>query len=239
MLRRGRLHGWLASGAILVCAGQAYAADPIALHSNASLLPDPQQTLVTTEVLAGQHDAEFTPAGELLPEIGPNRDQHWLRVPLPAQLLDGQWLLRVEEVELNTLCVYWPLQGGAQASECTGLHARKQAGRPWHSDYLFDVPAALDGARPLYVKAQSNTWLTIPLEAVPLETFMAQDHHREFRWGLYHGALAALIILTFIAWLDQRSPSLLLFAGQHLAFLVVSVGWQGRPMEYAHWPAAA
>ena len=209
------------------------------MHAQADILPDAEQAISLETLVAGKHDNMFASGGDLLPEIGPTRTQHWLRVPLPATVAQGAWILRVTEVELHTLCIHWPIAGGAYTTECTGLHSRQSAGRPWHSDYLFDVPATVDTSRPLYVRAQSNTWLTVPLEAMPLEEFMAQDHHGEFQWGLYHGALLALIILTFLAWLDQRGPALLLFAAQHLAFLVTSFGWQGRPMEYANWPAAA
>lgn len=209
------------------------------LHAQADVLADGDQRVNLEQLRRGDHDSMFVPGGKLLPEIGPTRDQHWLRVALPATLGTGQWILRVDEVELNTLCLHWPVGSDSYESVCTGLHDRQQAGRAWHSDYLFDVPPGLDTGRPLYVRAQSDTWLTVPLEAIELEQFMARDHHQEFRWGLYHGALAALIILTLLAWADQRRPELLVFAVQHLAFLVVSFGWQGRPMEYEFWPAAA
>ena len=228
--------GWLALCACVLA--PTAAAKPLALHAEAAVLADPDATITITDLAAGQYADRFTPGGDVLPEIGPTREQHWLRVPLPEALVQGPWILRVTEVELNTLCLHWPMQGNVHKAECTGLHSRQEAGRPWHSDYLFDVPAGLDTTRPMYVRAQSNTWLTIPLEALPLETFMAQDHHSEFRWGLYHGALAALIVLTFLAWADQRRHALFLFAAQHLAILFVSFGWQGRPMEYAYWPAA-
>ena len=232
----------IAWGSLLLLAAcvwaQAADAQALMLHAQAEVLADADQTVTIELLRSGELDQYFAPGGELLPEIGPTRDQHWLRVKLPQALESNQWILRVNEVELNTLCLHWPVTRGEYQHECTGLRDRQQAGRAWHSDYLFDVPAKLDTGRPLYVRAQSNTWLTIPLEAIKLEQFMAQDHHQEFRWGLYHGALAALIILTLLAWADQRRPELLVFAVQHLAFFVVSFGWQGRPMEYEFWPAA-
>ena len=210
-----------------------------ALHARADILPDPGGALDIRAVTTPDIAAQFVSGTGQLPEIGPTRTPHWLRVPLPAALGDGHWLLRVEEVELNTLCVHWPLRGGDMHTTCSGLDQRHLAQRNWHSDYLFDVPVDVDTTRPLHVLAQSNTWLTVPLEAVQLDTFMAQDHHREFRWGLYHGALISLVVLTLLAWLELRAVILILFALQHLAFFVVSFGWQGRPMEYAAWPAAA
>ena len=213
--------------------------DVFTLHAAADILPDPGNDFDIDTVTRPPVSGQFTPGAEQLPEIGPTRTPHWLRVPLPAALNDGQWLLRVDEVELNQLCVFWPVDGGGTESTCSGLDRRHLAGRNWHSDYLFDVPSTLDTSRPLHVLAQSNTWLTVPLEAVRLDAFMAQDHHREFRWGLYHGALISLVVITLLAWLELRAPMLLLFALQHLAFLFVSFGWQGRPMEYAGWPAAA
>lgn len=225
---------------ITACAiAPAALAAPLQLHQQADVLADPTAAITLDALLAGEYDAQFVPGGELLPEIGPTREQHWLRVPLPASISEGEWILRVDEVELDTLCMHWPVQGARYDSQCTGLRNRQNAGRAWHSDYLFDVPTALDATRPLYVRVQSNTWLTVPLEAIELDAFMAQNHHQQFRWGVYHGALAALVILTLLAWADQRRPVLLLFAAQHFAFLVVSFGWQGRPMEYANWPAAA
>lgn len=208
------------------------------LHESAALLADPDGRLSIDDVTTPEVAQRFRPNAGQLPEIGPTRVPHWLRFDVPLALTKGRWLLRVEEVELNTLCVHWPVVGGGLQTTCSGLDQRHLAQRNWHSDYLFDVPEQLDTSRPVHVLAQSNTWLTVPLEAVPLEVFMAQDHHREFRWGLYHGALITLVVITALAWLELRASMLLLFALQHLAFFLVSFGWQGRPMEYAAWPAA-
>ncbi len=211
-----------------VCAAPA----PIALSSGHSYVDAGVEALVLpgapgelAAVRAQPACREFEPiTGQ--PNFGASKGSAWLRF-VPAFPDRDAWFAVVRFVGLEQLCFHWPVSGTYQA-DCVNRKVATDRKRMRHGRILFPVPADLSPDRPVYVQAQGDLWLKVPLELASAIALLDWEESREYAWGLYFGLLGTLIVISVLMYLGRPDRANLYFA-LHIAVLTFALGiWQGR-----------
>jgi len=215
----------------------------VALDAYVEVLEDPQGRLRLEDVRRPEHAARFAPAGPEPVNFGYTRSAWWLRFTLPGGAPAAEELLleiafpsidRIElhlpEAQLDEGPRYWTRIAGDDY--------------PWaarevkHRNHVFRFSAPQPpGTHVYYLRAQSQSVLTVPLTLWRPEAFAARDRDVQLLLGLFYGLAVALVfynLMLFFAVQDRTYAYYVLYAAVFGLFLF---SYDGLAYQYL-WPAS-
>lgn len=196
---------------LLVAAGSVLAQSPVALPMDGKTLRLQDAALVrvddgtlrsAADVLAADG---FRPIGEF---ETPPEGRVWLRIPLQAAASDGgSWVLEVKRRYFRVLELYVPTPGGGHERYSNGLaDYRPTEILAWHLIYPLEL--APGQRAELLIRAETLQGSLGPLDvSVQSETgYLADRSTAMWAFGLYFGAMFALVFYNLVLYLNLRTP---------------------------------
>lgn len=226
------------SGVLRVNPGQA----PQPIASAYLMLKDPSGGLSLEDIKARR--AEFTPLrmGDA-PNFGMSADTYWFRVGLyPEATEDIRHITKILEVTAPTLshvriAVVDPVSGQTVSDLQTG-YSYPFDSRP--EQYRgFAVPLELDPGRPvdLYLQIRSLGALDAAATLWDPKDFEEYSRDSYLVYGLYFGALGALILYNLMLFVSLRDTTYLLYVAFAGALALGNIAHTGIGFQFL-WPDA-
>lgn len=226
------------SGVLLVRPGQA----PVPVAASYLYLKDPGGTLTLDQVK--DRRAEFVPLGlGDAPNFGMSPDTHWFRVGLyPEAEEDVRQILKTFEVTAPTVsqvrvAVVDPVTGQTLSDLQTGYgYPFLSRPEPYRA---IAVPLALDPGRPvdLYLQLRSQGSLDAAATLWDPKDFEAYSRNSYLVYGLYFGALGALILYNLMLFVSLRDTTYLLYVAFAGALAMGNLAHTGIGFQFL-WPEA-
>ncbi len=158
--------------------------------------------------------------------LGANSGRAWLRfsVGLPEHRMTP-WELLLDHPPLQQICVHWPLPTGGYQHDCRG----RESPRPltWDRGYRFAVPAIVDATRPMYVSAESESWLRVPIAIGSRSQITHLVAGQRIGFALYFGVLGAFILVGVAFALTTRRATYAWFSLFYGCFAISVGGYRG------------
>jgi len=169
-------------------------------------------------------------AGEV--NLAQSKDALWLRLTIrkPAALAQ-LWVLEIPFHGLSTLEVHRPDQDSADP------RLAGPVGEPLQHRFPAFTLALRDGENVLYLRARSNTTLTVPIQLWQPRDFLAHVQASTMLQALYFGGLAVMVLYNLFLALslrDRRFANYVLFGATLFAGMLSGNGY-GRLLL---WPQA-
>jgi len=217
-------------------------AHSLSIGRYAETLEDPTRSLGIDDVRHGSLAQQFVPVDADTPNFGYSRSAHWLRfsVANPSSKR-ADYLLEVPFPSIDEIDLYRPVAAarGALSYEVErGGDMRAFAARAiQHRNHLFRLSLAPGETQTFFLRASSQSVLTVPLRLWREEAFAGFDPMRQLGYGaLYGGALALFLYnLMLFLWLRDRAYLYyVLYAG---AFGIYLASFDGFAFQYL-WPGS-
>lgn len=183
-------------------------------------------TLPASEVLAGQHDAAFAPAGDAASLKCAAGVECWARFTLARTVeAPGDWWLRMRAVRPGEVTLHGP---DATRVHPSG-HSPRQFPLSWRfvsADLFF--PVQLSPSPATYYLHLQDTLGTDGFQLLQDSGFERQQRQLSTYLNISAGATFALLVLNLVFWKWLRDPLFLRFALVMLAALLLHA-WQIVP----------
>ncbi|MBY6204077.1 diguanylate cyclase [Halomonas denitrificans] len=196
---------------LLVAAGNAFAQTVVTLPMDGKTLRLQDEALVrvddgtlrsAADVLAADG---FRPLGEF---ETPPEGRVWLRIPLQANAsASGSWVLEVKRRYFRVLELYVPTADGGHATYSNGLaDYRPTEILAWHLVYPLEL--APGQRAELLIRAETLQGSLGPLDVSvqPVTGYLADRSTAMWAFGLYFGAMFALVFYNLVLYLNLRTP---------------------------------
>jgi diguanylate cyclase (GGDEF)-like protein len=218
---------------IHVSAGEAR----VSVGARVQVLEDPGRQLNLADVQRFDRDHRFV-AGRA--PLGPDlasSSRFWERLCVDFEgELPQRYFLYLSFPSLDRLCVHWPKEPApAYETTCSGLFYAQSSRPVAHEGFVFPVPPHADLTRPVYLEEQSRTPMSLDIELVRADVFVADDHSRQFLAGLFNGILLLAAIYSFVFFSGMRDRAALLYALHLTALALAILGFEGMGYEFV-WP---
>ena len=193
-----------------------------------SYLPDDKFPI---EAIAQAPPQRWQPLeGDLL--LGFTAKPHWIRIVVPA-LLKPQYLV-VGNPSLDFLRIYQLLDGRWTNTVVTGNHF-PFAQRPMpHRNFIVPLPA-VNAGQTVYIWAQTDGVLHVPIEILSPETLAQSDQHYLLTQGMYYGFFLSIAVFAAFLWANHKESTYGLFGLLMLAYAAVEGVLSGLAFAYL-WP---
>lgn len=226
------------SGVLRVSPGQS----PQPIASAYLALRDPSGTLSLEDIKARR--ADFVPLGlGDAPNFGMSADTHWFRVGLYPETSGGnRQIIKILEVTAPTLshvriAVVDPVSGQTLSDLQTGYsYPFDSRPEPYRG---FAIPLGLDPGRPvdLYLQIRSQGALDAAATLWDPKDFEAYSRDSYLVYGLYFGALGALILYNLMLFVSLRDTTYLLYVAFAGSLAMGGVAHSGIGFQFL-WPQA-
>jgi two-component system, sensor histidine kinase LadS len=235
--------------AVLIAAS-AHAAAPVplpealgrvALGAYVEVLEDASGKLRLEDVRAAPHASRFAPTGADTLNFGYTRSAWWLRFSLPGGAPAGEeLLLEVAYPSIDRLELYVPdSQPGGETrywQHVAGDRFEWDAREVKHRNHVFRLAAPEQaGAHTYYLRAESQSVLTVPLTLWRPESFATRDRDAQLVLGLFYGLVIALVLYNLMLYFAVRDRVYLYYVLYAGAFGTFLLGYDGLAFQYL-WP---
>lgn len=193
-----------------------------------STIPDVDLRSATLADIHANTSLNWALQAEGVPNFGFSTDTAVLRMRLhnPAAS-PQQYLLYLDYPLIDHIEVALFYEGQQLGFPVTGdLHPL--ATRPVHArNFVF--PLTLDGnaTADLYLRARATDTLQIPLHLFSADAFAKTTEMEFYIWGLYYGAMLAMLMFTLCLLVILRDRSLVYFVLFVLSYIIVSLSLNG------------
>ena len=224
---------------LLLMAGGAFA-EPVSLTAiphgslglHASVLQEQAQPLTLAQARARQQAGEFRPGKSPVLSFGIGPRPVWVHLALdnPTQqalpfrlVLGTTWIDQLDvHIVHNGQVTVW--QTGDSHPHAPGL--------TFAEGFVFS-PVLEPGRSELYVRAQTEDPLLLPIELLPAEQAAEGVSALHYSYGFVYGFLAALAIYNGVLYAGFRKRSYLYYALYLTCFIFLNIAYTGH--GYAWW----
>ncbi|MGD9952474.1 MAG: 7TM diverse intracellular signaling domain-containing protein [Burkholderiales bacterium] len=211
------------------------------LGAHVEVLEDASGKLRLEDVRSAPHASRFAPAGAGTLNLGYTRSAWWLRFDLPGGAPAGEeLLLEIAYPSVDRLELYLPEAppGGETRywQRVAGDRFAWDAREVKHRNHVFRFAAPQPaGAHTYYLRAESQSVLTLPLTLWRPEAFAARDRDAQLVLGLFYGLVIALVLYNLMLYFAVRDRVYLYYVMYAAAFGVFLLGYDGLAYQYL-WP---
>lgn len=173
------------------------------LKQHALYRPDPDGELSAGELLAD--DRGFQPYDPAWEE---RSDPMWIKLPVrqPA-MSQGSYRLLVKSRYFHRLDVHLPTPDGQYRRVNSGTENYEPTDKLGHNYvYQFDLPPDAEGDILFYLDVRQRSLSALNFSIMDEESFGEYSATSYWAYGLYFGAMVALIFYNLILYLNLRSP---------------------------------
>ncbi len=175
-------------------------------------------------------DVQAAPGWALLPGMpnaGFTRSAVWLRLRLEQPVDGNNWILSIDDTQLDEAQLHSPLADGRWSVQRAG---RQVARSEWPLDSR--TPALRlrlpPGQHDIYLRLQSQHTLSHTLRLHSLDGYLVQNSNEALLFGAYFGVYAVVIVLQLFFWVvakDMLSGWYLLYSSMLLMVTLLRAGY--------------
>jgi signal transduction histidine kinase/CheY-like chemotaxis protein len=192
------------------------------------------------QVSSAALDGSFRTNGKPVLNAGYSRSVFWLRVDLlyrPRQLDEHKhWLLELAYPPLDHLELYLPDgAGGYRLAGRTGDALPFSSRQIKQNNYLFNLELPPGQSQRIYLRAQSQGSMQMPLGLWAPEAFIEAQPTRIYVLGIIYGVLLVMLIYNLFIYLSVRDTSYLYYILYIASFGLYQVSVNGAGIQY-FWP---
>ena len=211
----------------------------LAIGRHVETLEDASRALGIDEV---RHAPRFEPLDAETPNFGYSRSAHWLRFSVAnASSRRAVYLLEVPFPSIDEIDLYRPVAGarGAPNYELErGGDLQPFAARAiQHRNHVFRLALAPGETQTYYLRASTQSVLTVPLHLWREEAFEGHDRLRQLAYGALYGGALALFLYNLMLFLWLRDPAYLFYVLYTASFGVYLATFDGFAFQYL-WPGS-
>ncbi|HSC83740.1 MAG TPA: 7TM diverse intracellular signaling domain-containing protein [Pseudomonas sp.] len=192
------------------------------------------------EVSSAALDGSFRQNHKAVLNAGYSRSVFWLRADLlyrptqPGPL--KPWLLELAYPPLDRLDLYLPDgQGGYRLARRTGDTLPFSSRQIGQNNYLFDLELQPNQPLRVYLRAQSQGSMQMPLGLWSMQGFIEAQPARIYVLGVIYGVLLVMLIYNLFIYLSVRDTSYLYYIFYIASFGLYQVSVNGAGVQY-FWP---
>ena len=192
------------------------------------------------QVSSAALDGSFRTNGKPVLNAGYSRSVFWLRVDLlykPQELDEHKhWLLELAYPPLDHLELYLPDgAGGYRLAGRTGDALPFSSRQIKQNNYLFNLELPPGQSQRIYLRAQSQGSMQMPLGLWAPEAFIEAQPTRIYVLGIIYGVLLVMLIYNLFIYLSVRDTSYLYYILYIASFGLYQVSVNGAGIQY-FWP---
>ncbi|MEO4045660.1 7TM diverse intracellular signaling domain-containing protein [Pseudomonas sp. CAU 1711] len=192
------------------------------------------------QVSSAALDASFRTNGKPVLNAGYSRSVFWLRIDLLYRPLESDgpksWLLELAYPPLDHLDLYLPDgAGGYRLAGRTGDALPFSSRQIAQNNYLFNLELQPGQPQRVYLRAQSQGSMQMPLGLWSPEAFIEAQPSRIYVLGIIYGVLLVMLIYNLFIFLSVRDTSYLYYILYIASFGLYQVSVNGAGIQF-FWP---
>ena len=191
------------------------------------------------QVSSAALDDSFRTHGQPVLNAGYSRSVFWLRVDLDYRSprpRAKQWLLELAYPPLDQLELYLPDgAGGYRLAARTGDALPFSSRQIRQSTYLFNLELTPGQNQRVYLRAQSQGSMQLPLELWAPDAFIEAQPARIYTLGIIYGVLLVMLVYNLFIFVTVRDTSYLYYILYIASFGLYQVSVNGAGIRYL-WP---
>jgi diguanylate cyclase (GGDEF)-like protein len=208
----------------------------VSLGGHLAYLEDPPGTLTLAQVAALPPE-RFTLEARTNPNFGLTASSYWLRFSLERDPADARrWYLEVGYPLLDAVELYLPRPRGGFERRIAGDQL-PFAQRELHDPTFFMALPPQLGKQPLYVRVQSQSSLTVPLQLLSERAVDELRSHTRLALALLYGAMLALALYNLLLYISTRERAFLVYVLFVAAAGLAQFTYNGLAYQFL-WPEA-
>lgn len=242
------IRGVIAGAALLSLLASPSAADTLALAKGratypvtaAQVLTDPTGTLTIESLRAREHagSAVWRPVTRF--NFGYSTSRHWLKLSVANKdASPDNWLLELGYPLIQGVEFHQFTDGVLSSSYKTG-RLKPFSSRPvMYHTFLFPFSAPSGRVTELYVMAESNGTLFVPLSISSKEALLGKSVRRTAGFGAYAGIILAMVLYNLFLLFAFRDRNYLYYVVYAATFCLLLSSLNGMSYQYLwpEWPA--
>jgi signal transduction histidine kinase len=184
---------------------------PLGLHLE--ILEDPSGELTIDEVSSSEFDSQFVPSQVDVPNFGFSNSAYWARIHLNNQTSrTDEWLLEVDFANMQYVDLYSPLPDSEEFTvKQTGALRPVSTRDVLYPKIVFRMTVPTQSQPTYYLRFQNGASMTLGLTLWTQDTFLARSQIDLLLYGLFFGALLALLAYHLFLLITVRDSSYLYF----------------------------
>ncbi|WP_394561532.1 7TM diverse intracellular signaling domain-containing protein [Aquipseudomonas alcaligenes] len=191
------------------------------------------------QVSSAALDGSFRVNGKPVLNAGYSRSVFWLRVDLDYQSSNPaakRWLLELAYPPLDKLDLYLPDgAGGYRLAVRTGDSLPFSSRQIKQNNYLFDLELTPGQPQRVYLRAQSQGSMQMPLGLWAPDAFIEAQPARIYTLGVIYGILLVMLIYNLFIFIAVRDTSYLYYILYIGSFGLYQISVNGAGIQY-FWP---
>lgn len=212
----------------------------LSLGPHMQVFEDVRGDATIDQVSSAALDASFRTHGKPVLNAGYSRSVFWLRVDLLYRPLlpdDARnWLLELAYPPLDHLELYLPDgAGGYRLAGRTGDALPFSSRQIAQNNYLFNLELEPGKPQRVYLRAQSQGSMQMPLGLWAPEAFIEAQPARIYVLGIIYGVLLVMLIYNLFIFLSVRDTSYLYYILYIASFGLYQVSVNGAGIQF-FWP---
>jgi len=230
---------------LVIPSGHAMAASPVVIEPGTEsyslgvhldFLEDSSRNLTFEQISSKDFSGEYFTANTKNPNFGFTSSVYWAKFYLRGDMNSADaWLLEIAYPLLDSISLYLP--------QCDGGYSEKKAGDllPFaareikNRNFIFRLPQSLDETRPIYLRFQTDSTMTLPLKIWSKAAFDRYDHDSQVSLGLYYGFILVMILYSALMFISLRDANYFYYLLFIVSFGSYQVIMNGSAYEYL-WP---
>jgi len=201
------------------------------------ILEDKTGNLTLADVQKTAIAQRFIPIEAPLVNYGFSKSVYWIKFQISNQATHiDKWYLRLRFPNMQhiDLCISDKNVNDFKCKK-TGTYTPFSSRDIPYPHFIFNFPISSGDTKTVYMRFQTQTFMSIALKVISLDEFIAQVTEEKFTWGLYFGYILLISFYNFLLWLSLRDKDYLYYIGFNVFAALYQVSFDGLSSEY-FWP---
>jgi diguanylate cyclase (GGDEF)-like protein len=208
------------------------------LGPSVTYLEDTGKTLTINDIVRPEIQARFSPLARKYQSMnfGMTRSALWFRITLCAQPdAAARWLLETDYPPVDYIDLYMPLPKGGFERKISGDLVAFNDRSFRHRNHVFPVELSPGAPLTLYLRAESEGTLAVPLKLWRPEALAQNDQKSYSLLSLYYGLLIGLLLYNLLLYISLRDRLYLIYVAFVASMALGQLGLTGFGAQFL-WP---
>lgn len=208
------------------------------LGNSLHFLEDADKTLAIEQLTDPAKFARlpWKPVSATTPNFGYSLSNFWFYVDIDhSNVLPEPWILEVAYPLLDTVDVYFEIQGKILRSYHTGDHQPFNIRPIDHRYFLFPLMLDKPGKTRIWMKVASTGTIQVPVTLWRASTFIEQDQRHNMLQAAYVGMMAVMLLYNLFILFGIRERSYAFYAAYVMIFTTMLMTLHGFGYQFL-WP---
>ncbi|MCY7295360.1 sensor domain-containing diguanylate cyclase [Alteromonas sp. a30] len=159
----------------------------------------------------------------------------WLKFNLPALDPMDNWLLEVDQSQLDFLNIWFLENNNILASYFTGDQMPFRSRGIAHERFLFPIPQHEKSDLTVFIKLSNELPSQLPIHLWRERSYLVFNGEHNLALGLFFGFMLAMAVSNFFFFISSGSTNFLLYSGYAISVTLMLISMHGLGYKY-FWP---